>query len=223
MRKGIVKNLPITTGKEKYAKVLVLYLCLMRSDFTKYLIREPQKKETEHPFTPTSIKNWILLLEKTLGLREFLQKKEHVRVDFEPKISPLGHSWIECKCLRLMRKYMKMFKNVVARKKGCELLLTKFHMLLHIHNTIARHGSMLNVDGSRPEAIGKKLVKDPGSLTQKRDETLTKQASSKLLDTRNLELFVHHLYREEFCLYEQFDFLSESFKSLIPDEDEHQR
>ena len=50
---------------ETYPRDL-LYLCLMRSDFAKYLIREPQKKETDHPFTPTSIKNWILLLEKPL-------------------------------------------------------------------------------------------------------------------------------------------------------------
>lgn len=222
MRNGIVKGVPITTGKEKYAKVMVLYLCLMRSDFVKLLMRGPQKRDTLHPFNRASIKEWIHLVEKTLGLREFLRKKEHVRVDFEPKVRPDGNGWIECKCLRLMRKYIRLFKKVIARKKGCELLLTKVHELLHIHMTISRHGSMQNADGSRPEAIGKAIVKDPGSQTQKREETLTRQTASKLLATRNLELFVNFLFRNHHDLYLQFEFLSKATTTSVHADNEEE-
>ncbi len=61
---------------------------------------------------------------------------------------------------------MNFNKKVVPRKKGEGLLLTKFHQLLHLVHYVCIHGSLLNIDGSRPEAIIKHLVEVPGCMTQ---------------------------------------------------------
>ena len=66
---------------------------------------------------------------------------------------------------KAMKTFMKQYQTVVAREIGNGLKIPKFHFLLHFVRNIARHGSVNNYDGSRPEAIAKYLAKSPGLRT----------------------------------------------------------
>eukprot|EP00957_Ditylum_brightwellii_P047511 3608407-Ditylum_brightwellii.AAC.1 len=77
-----------------------------------------------------------------------------------------NNSFQEPVAMTSARAYMKLYKKVVCRKKGDGLLLAKFHQLLHFVHYICLYGSLLNLDGSCPEAIIKHLVKAPGRMTQ---------------------------------------------------------
>ena len=83
---------------------------------------------------------------------------------------------------------MHLYKELVQRQKGEGLRLTKFHSMLHLPHYVLIHGSMRNFDGSRPESIGKTLVKDPGARTQHQVASLTRQAASKLKEARDIDL-----------------------------------
>eukprot|EP00971_Amphidinium_carterae_P145891 2891672-Amphidinium_carterae.1 len=61
--------------------------------------------------------------------------------------------------------------------------MTKFHQSLHLVDTIARHGSLLNVDGSRPESMAKVNVKDPASHTQRVSSTLSYQTGKRYIES----------------------------------------
>ena len=88
-----------------------------------------------------------------------------------------------------VRAYMKLYKKVVRRTKGDGLLLTKFHQLLHLVHYICIHGSLMNIDGSRPEAIIKFLVKIPGRMTQNVAKVASFQVANKLVVIRDMDRF----------------------------------
>jgi hypothetical protein len=60
------------------------------------------------------------------------------------------------------------------------LKLNKFHQQLHNCKQILKDGSLLNIDGGRPESNAIHSLKKPGSLTQKRMQSLTSQVARNI-------------------------------------------
>ena len=190
-RNGFVTDVAMTTGKEKFAKVFLLYLFLMKTDIARNLIVQKPKR-SEPPFTRRDVKQWIYFLESSLALSSFMKLESIDRNDLlqrikilEDEVNEVEDSFFQ----RQIRRYMKLFKSLVKRKKGQGLDLVKFHQLLHIFKYILHHGSPANSDGSRPEAVGKFLIKNPGKKTQIRLSLLTLQTAIKMVEQRNLHDF----------------------------------
>ena len=119
--------------------------------------------------TRTDVRQWIYLLESSLSLSSWLKSESITRSDLEERILFLEDEIEEIRepfFQRQIRRYMKLFKKLVRREKGSGLDLVKFHQLLHILKYVLHHGSLANCDGSRPEAVGKFLIKNPGKRTQ---------------------------------------------------------
>ena len=198
-RNGFVTDVAMTTGKEKFSKVFLLYLFLMKTDITRNLVRQKPKKN-EPKVTRRHIKEWIYLLESSLCLSSFLKSDsidrndllQRIR-DIEDEVTVLEDSFFQ----RQIRRYMKLFKTLVKREKGQGLDLVKFHQLLHIFKYILHHGSPANTDGSRPEAVGKFLIKNPGRRTQIRLSLLTLQTAKKMVEQRNIQDFAKIVLRRD--------------------------
>jgi hypothetical protein len=65
---------------------------------------------------------------------------------------------------------------------GKTLKIPKFHQTLHLVSAIARHGSLSNVDGSRPESMAKGNVKDPASHSQRISSKLSFQTGKRYME-----------------------------------------
>jgi len=157
----------------------------------RFLITQKPKKN-EEKMTRRQVREWIHLLESSLALSSWLKSESVDRKDLEHRISIIedGISEIrESYFQRQIRRYMKLFKRLVRREKGSGLDLVKFHQLLHIFKYVLHHGSLANCDGSRPEAVGKFLIKNPGRRTQIRLSLLTIQTAAKMVQQRNIHDF----------------------------------
>ena len=178
--------------------------------------------------TRTDVRQWIYLLESSLSLSSWLKSESITRSDLEERILFLEDEIEEIRepfFQRQIRRYMKLFKKLVRREKGSGLDLVKFHQLLHILKYVLHHGSLANCDGSRPEAVGKFLIKNPGKRTQIRLSVLTIQTAAKMVQQRNIHDFAKICLRNnprEFHskkLYKFFIF-SDDFPSEDSDDDD---
>jgi hypothetical protein len=103
------------------------------------------------------------MLEQSLAFYEWSMKHKHekdtiISYDGTPETSIAQHS---------IRRYLSLVKRCCLREEmGKSYKMPKFHQTLHLTSAIDRHGSLVNVDGSRPESIAKDNVKDPASHTQ---------------------------------------------------------
>ncbi len=154
--------------------------------------------------TRKDIREWIYLLESSLALSSWLKSESITRTDLERRISLLEEEITEIReslFQRQIRRYMKLFKKLVKREKGSGLDLVKFHQLLHIFKYVLHHGSLANCDGSRPEAVGKFLIKNPGRRTQIRLSVLTIQTAAKMVQQRNIHDFAKICLRKNPSLF----------------------
>ena len=150
--------------------------------------------------TRTDIREWIYLLESSLALSSWLKSDSIDRADLEHRITQVENDIEEIHeslFQRQIRRYMKLFKKMVRREKGSGLDLVKFHQLLHIFKYVLHHGSLANCDGSRPEAVGKFLIKNPGRRTQIRLSVLTIQTAAKMVQQRNIHDFAKICLRKD--------------------------
>ena len=151
------------------------------------------------------IRKWIYLLESSLALSSWLKSDSIDRRDLQKRINLLEEEIEEVReslFQRQIRRYMKLFKKLVRREKGEGLDLVKFHQLLHIFKYVLHHGSLANCDGSRPEAVGKFLIKNPGKRTQIRLSLLTIQTAAKMVQQRNINDFAKICLRKDPYVFE---------------------
>ena len=87
-----------------------------------------------------------------------------------------------------IRLFMKEVRNVVSKEDRVRLKTVKFHQLLHFPHYIKMFGSPANIDGSRPEAIGKETAKYPGRHTQHRSDTMNFQAGCRYFENTTIDL-----------------------------------
>ena len=150
--------------------------------------------------TRADIRKWIYLLESSLALSSWLKSESIDRSDLIKRITILENEIEEVResfFQRQIRRYMKLFKKLVKRETGSGLDLVKFHQLLHILKYVLHHGSLANCDGSRPEAVGKFLIKNPGRRTQVRLSLLTIQTAAKMVQQRNINDFAKLCLRRD--------------------------
>jgi len=194
-RNGIAKSRVMMHGKEKFSRIFLLYCCFLDSDFIE-LLSNHKKRNSDFTWDRDKVKEWFTLLGWSLSLNMWFASKEHDRKFFCPGIPAGGMDTpltkdellaIEPIAQVAMRDYLLLYKKLVNRSAGEGLRLTKFHEMLHLVHYTAIHGSMTNFDGSRPESIGKSLVKDPGARSQHQVALLTFQAATKLRDSRSLD------------------------------------
>jgi hypothetical protein len=192
-RNGIFQVKHIMYGKEKFSRIFLLYCCFLDSEFVNKLSKVAKRapNDDDEPFLwdRNLVKKWLRLLSWSLSLNSWFALDQHDRHFFTARpvnttTNPLG----EPIAMLAMRDYMHLYKELVQRQKGEGLRLTKFHSMLHLPHYVLIHGSMRNFDGSRPESIGKTLVKDPGARTQHQVASLTRQAALKLKEARDIDL-----------------------------------
>jgi hypothetical protein len=162
-------------SSEKHGRLFLLYCLLVCSPVVRY-INQHQKRDTDYDFAYW--KNIVHILEMALSFEAWVCSNEHKREDIVgedglPESSP-AHASIR-RCLHKIRTHCPTLTNA-------EFRITKFHQCLHFPRYIYEHGSMLNFDGSRPESMAKKNLKDPASKTQGRHNTLTYQTAVKYFD-----------------------------------------
>ena len=87
-----------------------------------------------------------------------------------------------------MRLFMKEVRNVVSKEDRVRLKTVKFNQLLHFPHCIQMFGSIENIDGSRPEAIGEETAKYPGRHTQHRSDTINFQADCRFFENTTVDL-----------------------------------
>ena len=87
------------------------------------------------------------------------------------------------------RVFMKQMLNVIGKGDYEQhFRLPTFHQFLHIPNYIKKYASPLNIDGSRPEAIGKETAKYPGRRTQFRMNSINSQASKRYFENSTIDV-----------------------------------
>ena len=171
-------SLGTISGKEKYARIFVLYLALMKSEVI-HSIATARGSGCEYP--PIGLEramNWLRLVESSLGFMEWMRLKRH------PKhtIDDPEDSDSESPAQEAMRDYLNLFKQVVNRQTGNGLKLVKFHHPLHFVRYIRKHGTIPNFDGSRNESMAKTNTKNKFALTQKRSATENYQTACRLYE-----------------------------------------
>ena len=184
------------TGKERHAKIFVIYLAFMTSDCVRLLSEKPAKNEhhSRIPYGHRVLKDWFLLMEDSLITMQWLRKPTHNRKELYSK--KWYDEWVhnnpdnnvpsdnddlmcsEAPAQKCMRIYLSKFKKMIVRH-GNGTKLSKFHQNLHFVRNICRHGSVINFDGGRPEAIAKDLAKCPGLRTQKHHKSITIQTAKR--------------------------------------------
>ena len=204
-RHGINYANLMITGKEKLARVFLLYLCFQNSQFLDKLSTSKKRKTKTtngYDYTLQKVKSWYELIEKTLGFDRWLREDSHERKYF---FGGHDHAHDEPIAQAVVRQYMKLFKDTVQRSKGTKLLLTKFHHLLHFVHYTRIHGRMSNFDGSRPESHGKQMTKDPGLRTNHQVSRLTLNIATKHAEDRCLKYFFMYLWQYKQQLAKKYE------------------
>jgi hypothetical protein len=183
MRNGVSKPKTLS-GDEQFARTFTIWLALLIPDVLKSLATEDRyRRETSvlddgsRTHQNVSIgaigrngaKKWLQLFTETVCVHYWLMAPEHCR---DIVVSSDGNEPI---AQQRMRRYLKLYKDVVNRQDGNGLNIPKFHQMLHYNSYIAKYGSVLNFDGGRGESIARETHSDPGKKTQRRYDTFLKQ------------------------------------------------
>ena len=178
-------NLGTITGKEKYARIFVLYLALMTEEVANSVSTARGRGAEYPPLGADCAKNWLKLLEATLGIGQWFKKVRHPKDTIDTMIlNPGEESLAQAAC----RRYLQLFKDVVNRQVGNGLCIVKYHHILHFCWYIQRYGCIPNFDGSRPEGIAKINTKDKFMLTQKQLSTENYQTACRLYESEIVEV-----------------------------------
>jgi hypothetical protein len=154
-------------GHQKHARIFMIYQMLCCSDFIRSL---DHNKKRGSEFDSRYYEEFANMLEHSLAFYEWSMKREHendtiVGHDGTPETSKAQHS---------IRRYLSLVKKCCLREEmGKSYKMPKFHQTLHLVSAVERHGSLVNVDGSRPESMAKGNVKDPASHTQRQSTKLS--------------------------------------------------
>ena len=221
-RHGIFHKKLQMSGAQKFARIFVLYCCMMKPVFVNELSKSfKQSTHISEGFTWSLpiVKEWTKLLECTVGFDSWLRSEHQDREPFfSPNFDP-EHPEKNVEDMSAaqsrVRQYMKLLKKCVNRTKGSKLLLTKFHHLLHFVHYARIHGIMLNFDGSRQESNGKTINKAPGARTQNVLVNLTFDTATKYIEYKNFELFSTIL---QSCFpheYERYDLKSKWIDTVL--------
>jgi hypothetical protein len=177
-RDGLSK--PVGTnlmGHEKHARLFCMYMLLCCSDYVSMLVANPKRG---YSYDLRFYKSFLKMLEHSLGFHEWSTKRNH---NYDTVVGPDGTPE-SSRSQASVRRYLSLLKNFCPRDEmGKNYKMTKFHQTLHLVSGISRHGSMLNVDGSRPESMAKGNVKDPASHTQRVSSTLSYQTGKRYIES----------------------------------------
>lgn len=183
MRNGVSKPKTLS-GDEQFARTFTIWLALLIPDVLESLATvDRYRRETSvlddgsKTHQNVSIgavgrngaKKWLQLFTESVCVHYWLMAPEHCRdtVVSSDRNEPIAQ--------QSMRRYLKLYKEVVNRQDGNGLCFPKFHQMLHYNSYIAKYGSVLNFDGGRGESIAKETHSDPGKKTQRRYDTFLKQ------------------------------------------------
>ena len=167
----------VLMGHEKHARLFFMYMLLCCSDYVS-MLNHNQKRG--HPYDLRFYKGFLRMLEHSLGFYEWSARREHIvnsiiGNDGTPESSQSQAS---------IRRYLSLLKTWCPREVlGKNFKMTKFHQTLHLASAISRHGSLLNIDGSRPESMAKGNVKDPASHTQRISSSLSYQTGKRYIES----------------------------------------
>lgn len=119
--------------------------------------------------------DYIHLIELMLMLENFCKYHEHKRsnVVIFRTIVPV---------------ILDKFKEVVNRKEGNGMKITKFHLPLHFADDIMRFGSMSNYDSGICEAHHKSAAKKPSANTQRRQCSFEIQTAKRQVDSLSIQV-----------------------------------
>jgi hypothetical protein len=177
-RDGLLKPQgTVLLGHEKHARLFFIYMLLCCSDYISMLVANPKRG---YSYDLRFYKSFLQMLEHSLGFYEWSARREHPintihGIDGTPESSQSQES---------VRRYLSLLKNSCPREElKKNFKLTKFHQSLHLASAISRHGSLLNIDGSRPESMAKVNVKDPASHTQRVTSTLSYQTGKRYIES----------------------------------------
>jgi hypothetical protein len=164
-------------GHEKHARVFFIYMLLCCSDYVSMLVTNPKRGSS---YDLRFYKAFLQMLEHCLGFHEWSTKRNH---SYDTIVGPHG-SPESSRSQASVRRYLSLLKNSCPREEmGKNYKMTKFHQTLHLVSGVSRHGSLLNVDGSRPESMAKGNVKDPASHTQRVSSTLSYQTGKRYIES----------------------------------------
>ena len=181
------------TAKETYARIFGVYLTLMDPKvFESFATQDRYFKEKDPeqdklritsrgPLGRDDALNWFHLIEDTVLFDGWLMQPSHTKAsvtacvpDTLPDNFVLDTSHDAPAQIRI-RKYLSLFKLLVQRSHGNGLKFPKFHQNLHYCEQILKDGSLLNIDGGRPESLNKQNIKDPAKITQKTQSSISWQ------------------------------------------------
>lgn len=190
-RTGVTKCSGLTS-REKVGRIHALYICLLNPRCFKNIATQERLKRCSEsnknvhigPLGYRTATKWLKLFEAMLVYDFWIRSPKHNPSD----IRGSNQSWNNLKqwnfhdspAMKATRKLMRFYKEMVQRTEGVGLKIVKFHHMLHHCRTISEHGSLLNVDSSRPESTHKNLTKDHAKKTQKRKAVLIEQTAKRL-------------------------------------------
>ena len=86
-----------------------------------------------------------------------------------------------------LRVFIHDIKSVINKDDHARLMNGKLHQILHLPHYIRKYGHPANIDGSRPEAIGKETGKIPGRRTQNRYDSINLQTATRYYENMCIE------------------------------------
>ena len=214
-REGLTTS-KLLTGRERQARLFVIYLALMCSDCSRMIIDNSAKNDTkDKPYGRNKLQKWLNLIEDSLIFMKWIRKKEHKREDlYNPEywkhhdkecdipviIEISDEMTLNSPAQNAVSRYLMQYKKLVKRNEGNELKIPKYHIVIHIPRNIIRHGGVQNYDGSRPESIAKDIAKSPGLRTQKQHKSFCYQTAVRYhedLTVAEAERLFNHQSDEE--------------------------
>ena len=205
------------TAKETYARLFAIYLTLMDKKIfqsfaeqqryvrTKDSTTKKMRFVSKGPMGHQDAVKWFRLIEETLLFDSWLMKPSHsfasVQLNFNERLMDNNDLSLEhdSPAQSRIRKYLSHYKEIVKRETRNKLKLPKVHQHLHYDRQIRKDGSLLNIDGGRPESNNKPNSKNPAQLTQKSQGTITIQLARNYHDnlivdeaTRQVSRFLPH-------------------------------
>ena len=200
-RKG-VSAVKFLTANEKYSKVFALYLCLMSPSILEKLSKSKRitsgDSRNQNEYGIQRAKKWLELFESTLVMQEWFKLpivpadqlysttwlerwKTAVESGDENQLPTEDDDMIDDTSLAHseIKRYMKLYFELVKGRGGNNLKIPKFHLLLHYVRNIVRHGLQMNYNTSRQEANAKDLAKCPGLRTQMHHKSLSIQTANR--------------------------------------------
>jgi hypothetical protein len=172
-------------GHQKHARIFFIYRMLCCSEFVRSL---DQNHKRGSSYDRTFYMEYAQMLEHSLGFYEWSMKREHephtiVGEDGTPETSVAQKG---------IRRYLGKVKRCCLRTEmGKSYKMPKFHQSLHLVSAVESHGSLMNVDGSRPESMAKGNVKDPTSHTQQNSSKLSYQTGKRYMESLTFREYKH--------------------------------